>query len=208
MTRLVLIRHGEAHCSVTNLVGGPTGCTGLTEQGRRQAELLRERLLRTGELADVQAVETSVLPRAIETASILAPAIGDGSFEAVQDCGWCEFHVGEADGLTWDEREARFGAYDPEQPIAPGAESMRSFTARVAASLRDLIARRPDGTTVVVAHGGVIWSSMLAFGGFTFGEGVFFHPENCSLTVWELLEMEPSPRWYLRTYNDHAHLLG
>ena len=36
-TRLVLVRHGEAECNVAGIVGGPQGCTGLTDLGRVQA---------------------------------------------------------------------------------------------------------------------------------------------------------------------------
>ena len=51
------------------------GCTGLTERGGAQAEALRDRLVATGELAGADALYASVLPRAIETAEMLAPAL-------------------------------------------------------------------------------------------------------------------------------------
>ena len=60
--------------------GGRVGCTGLTERGMPRCEALRDRLAVTGELAGTDALYASVLPRAIETAEILAPALvgGDG----------------------------------------------------------------------------------------------------------------------------------
>ena len=67
MTRLVLIRHGEAQSAIDGVVGGPLGCTGLSELGRRQADALAARLVRTGELAGAVALYASTLPRAIET---------------------------------------------------------------------------------------------------------------------------------------------
>ncbi|HZI36988.1 MAG TPA: phosphoglycerate mutase family protein, partial [Acidimicrobiia bacterium] len=73
-TRLVLIRHGESRSTVDRVVGGHRGCSGLTDRGVRQAKALRDRLTETGELAAATAVLTSVLPRAIETADIIAPA--------------------------------------------------------------------------------------------------------------------------------------
>ena len=62
---------------------------------------------------------TSLLPRAIETASIIAPALG---FEEVpQDCDLCEVHTGEADGLDWADYAERFGSLDmhaePERAV-------------------------------------------------------------------------------------------
>src|SRR4051812_44587030 len=103
-TRLVIVRHGEAQCAVDSLVGGPKGCTGLSDEGRRQCEALRDRLIRTGELAETDVVLTSVLPRAIETAAIIAPGLGKSAeIQAKQDCDLCELHPGEADAMTWDE---------------------------------------------------------------------------------------------------------
>ncbi len=131
-TRMVLVRHGEAVCNVTGVCGGRSGCTGLTDKGRRQVVALRDRLELTGELAGTDVLYASVLPRAVETAELLAPAlVGDDRRGAatkpprpIRECGLCELHPGEADGLTWSAYSERFGAIDwdsdPGQTIAPG----------------------------------------------------------------------------------------
>src|SRR4029453_8022392 len=93
-TRVVLIRHGEAQVAVDQIVGGHEGCTGLSELGRRQAEALRDRLAGTDELAAATALSASILPRAIETAEIIAPAFGDLKVET--HCDLCEIHPGQA----------------------------------------------------------------------------------------------------------------
>ena len=59
-------------------VRGPDRVPGLTERGRRQVEALGDRLAPTGELAGADALYASVLPRAIETAELLAPALVAG----------------------------------------------------------------------------------------------------------------------------------
>src|SRR5207302_10759822 len=97
-TRLVLVRHGESRAIVDEIVGGHEGCKGLTDDGRRQAQALHHRLARTHELDDAAAVYSSILPRAIETAEIIAPAIG-GGHRVEQDCDLCEIHPGEGDAL-------------------------------------------------------------------------------------------------------------
>lgn len=43
-TELVLARHGEANNNATGTVGGERGCTGLSPQGREQAQRLALRL--------------------------------------------------------------------------------------------------------------------------------------------------------------------
>ena len=70
------MRHGEAVCNVTGVCGGPLGCTGLTERGRAQVAVLRDRLAGTGELAGADVLYSSVLPRAVETAAPPRPGAG------------------------------------------------------------------------------------------------------------------------------------
>ncbi|MGH9020834.1 MAG: histidine phosphatase family protein, partial [Acidimicrobiales bacterium] len=113
--------------------------------------------------ADVVALYTSVLPRAMETAALIADGLPEG-LSAVADCDLCELHPGEADGLTWRELVERFGApgldSDPDRPIAPGAESWRGFHERCARAFDDLVARHRGERVVLVVHGGVVESAM------------------------------------------------
>lgn len=118
--RLVLVRHGDAHAGFHGVIGGPTGCQGLTDRGRAQAQALRDHLART-ERVQADVVLASVLPRAVETASIIAPGLG---LEVRgHECDLCEVHTGEADGLTWAEYTDRYGAFDmesePDRVFAP-----------------------------------------------------------------------------------------
>ncbi len=142
-TRIVLIRHGEAVCNVSGVCGGPIGCLGLTDRGRAQVFVLVDRLSETGELAGADALYASILPRAVETAELLAPAlratVDAVPMVAIQECGFCELHCGEADGLDWTDFSARFGNpdwdTDPGRLIAPGGESWTGFVNRLPADL-------------------------------------------------------------------------
>src|SRR5258708_2208793 len=53
----------------------------------------------------------------------------------------CEMHNGEADGLTWQEDDARYGRFniveEPSCPFAPGAESWDDVMARVRRRLEE-----------------------------------------------------------------------
>ena len=75
VTRLVLVRHGEADCNVAKRFGGPAGCTGLSDKGRWQVEQLRDRLRRTGELADTSALEVGARRLAGQMAACLQGAL-------------------------------------------------------------------------------------------------------------------------------------
>jgi probable phosphoglycerate mutase len=207
-TRLAIIRHGEAFANVDGVIGGHKGCRGLTPRGVAQAEALAARLTRTGELAGAKAVWTSVLPRAIETAAVLAPALGVTEFG--RNCAFCERHPGEADGMTWADYEEHYQRRglpgdDPEFPTSPGGESWIDFLDRAAAALADVAAANPGGLVVIVAHGGVVDSSMIRFLGLAeHGNVVRLHPANTSITEWH----HTGSRWRLVRYNDAAHLGG
>src|SRR5450759_1486061 len=71
MTQLYLIRHGEAMGAIKGFVGDG----GLSSLGVQQAEQLRDRLLATKEIA-ADVLIASTLPRAQQTAQIIAPALG------------------------------------------------------------------------------------------------------------------------------------
>ena len=146
--RLILVRHGDAHAGFHGVIGGPTGCAGLTDRGREQAAALRDHLAVSGRVrADV--LLSSVIPRAIETAEIIAPGLGIETFG--RECDLCEVHTGEADGLEWAEWGVRYGSFDmeadPDRVFAPEGESWNSFHERVRQVLERLArgVRGPDG---------------------------------------------------------------
>ncbi len=206
--RLILVRHGDAYAGFNGVIGGPRGCCGLTPVGRRQAEALGRHFAETGRVhADV--LMASVLPRAVETAEIIAPGLGLGAVR--QDCGLCEVHTGEADGLEWSEYTARYGSFDmeadPERTFAPGGDSWSSFHERVRGILERLADEFADRTVVAVCHAGVIVASMRVLLGLPWmGMGAQLRPTNTGMTEWEH-QVAPG-RWTLHSYNEHFHLLG
>ena len=208
-TRLILVRHGEAQCHVDQVVGGTRGCTGLSDTGRRQAEALRRRLARTGELAGTDVLYASTLPRAVETAEAIAEAVGAATLKQDQDL--CELHPGEADGITWEEFRERYEypgtGGDLYRPMAPGAESWALFSARVGSVLARLAESHQGQTVVVVCHGGVIECSLRALGELPLAPRFLVRIENTSLTEWERPPADQGERrWTLVRFNDAAHL--
>jgi probable phosphoglycerate mutase len=205
--RLILVRHGDAHAGFHGVVGGRTGCTGLTDLGRQQAEALRDRFARTGAVR-ADALVSSVLPRAVETAQIIAPGLGiePGS----QECDLCEVHTGDADGLTWAEYGTRFGSFDmeaePDRVFAPGGDSWNSFHERVQVTLERLASDHAGQTVVTVCHAGVIMASLRVLLGIPHpGTGAQLRPTNTGLTEWD--HDETLGRWTLHSFNDASHLV-
>jgi probable phosphoglycerate mutase len=204
---LLLVRHGDAYAGFYGVIAGPRGCAGLTERGRRQAAALRDHLATSGRVrADV--LLSSVIPRAIETAEIIAPGLGIATFG--RECDLCEVHTGVADGLDWAEWGERYGSFDmeaePDRIFAPEGESWNGFHERVQQVL-DRLAQTYEGRTVVaVCHAGVIQASLrLLLGIDRPGTGTRVVPTNTGLTE---LAWEPRPgRWALHSFNETCHLL-
>jgi broad specificity phosphatase PhoE len=212
MTRLVLIRHGEAQVALDGILGGERHCRGLSELGRRQAAALRNRFKSTGELGEVDALYSSSLRRAVETAEIIAPALGE--FDIRRDRDLREFDPGEADGMSWEEFNSRYPApevRDPNRVRVPGGESWVGFGDRVERALATIAKAHADETVVIACHGGVIEHAFHLWGIPTV-DGLFIEIFNTGIT--EFLWSEPwpwhqpsPPGWRLVRHNDAAHLL-
>jgi probable phosphoglycerate mutase len=209
VTQLYLIRHGEAVSNVdrTAPTAGMRGDAGLTPLGVVQAERLRDRLAATGEIR-ADSLIASTLPRARQTAEIVAPALG---LPIVWDDTVQELSVGDADGIPWNEIEPNIPDFRREtfRPLAPGGESWPMFVLRVATAL-DRITREHEGKTiVVVCHGGVIDASFVSLMGLSMVAvpPIEFHTRNTSITRWKAhLRENDRPIWQLVSYNDDVHV--
>ena len=204
-TRLVLLRHGESTAMVDGVVGGHDGCKGLSPRGREQAEALRDRLASTGELtADV--LLSSILPRAVETAEIIAPALGTAPLSS--HCDYCEIHPGESDGMRWEDYRATYGfdpVLEPERPLSPGGESLRTFRARVVAAIDRVLEEHAGRTVVLVCHGGVIVAAsrhLLGLADVDPTAALWLDVDPTGITEWTV----EGDVHKLRRFNDAAHL--
>jgi probable phosphoglycerate mutase len=160
-SRLLLVRHGQ---SEWNAVGRWQGQADppLTDVGRAQARAAARAV------GSVDAVFSSDLQRARETADVIAERIGVGP--VIADPGLRERDAGEWSGLTRDEIRDRYPGYLPEdrhRTFAPGSsnnlkrppgwESDEEVLARVLDAIRRVHLVIGDGDGLVVTHGGVIY---------------------------------------------------
>ncbi len=213
MTHLYIIRHGQAQAAVEGRIAGIKGDTGLSELGIEQATRLRERLLATQEIkADV--FIASNIPRARQTAEIIAPALG---LPLLLDEEVQELRPGEADGLDGQEYQKRYTQnwHDTSAfaNISPGGESWPEFLLRASRALERITTEHAGKTIVLVCHGGVVHSSFLYF----FGSSILVTPaivelqtKNTAITHWQrgnFYRKEPNLlQWKLICHNDDFHL--
>ncbi|MDQ3928697.1 MAG: histidine phosphatase family protein [Chloroflexota bacterium] len=208
LTNLYLIRHGESILAREQHILNIMAEDRLTEEGIRQAERLRDRLAATEEIqADV--LLASSLPRASQTAEIIAPAL---RLPVVLDDDLQEMRPGDTGGMYWDEYVEKHGRPDPvRQPfgrLTPTAESWGQFMLRVATTLHRIAHEHEGKTLVLVCHGGVVDGSLIGL----LGLGTFYRPsfvldtKNTAITHWQHYEKDGVPRWQLVKYNDFLHL--
>ncbi len=196
--RILLIRHGRQNSPLCN-VNVP-----LSEEGRRQAELLGERLKNE----QVDAVWSSNLIRAVETADIINEAL---SVPRVSRDDLREISFGDMEGLCDEVIADRFedvlrARAKMEQDIAyPGGENAADVIARVLPIMRE-IQNCDYETVVVVTHGGVIRSLVAHYLGMEYAKVPLLggHLENCGIT--EFWYRKKDDRMILNRFNDATHL--
>jgi ribonuclease H / adenosylcobalamin/alpha-ribazole phosphatase len=147
-TTTVLLRHGQTPLSIEHRFSGLGSDPELTEIGRGQASEAGGRL--AGQEFD--AVVSSPLRRAMETARIVAPGR-----EIIVDDGFRETDFGDWEALTFAEVHRRspeeLAAWLADPNVAPpGGESFVDADKRVGAALASLTERYPASRLLVVSH--------------------------------------------------------
>ena len=149
--QLLLIRHGETEWNTEGRIQGFRDI-GLSERGRRQAQVLARHL----QGRPLDAIYASDLSRAIETAEPLArergaavridPRLKERGF------GLFEGHTYAEAEANWPQEYAIWRQRDPGHAV-PGGESYRDARVRVLAVLGEIAQRHAGQTVAIVTHG-------------------------------------------------------
>lgn len=156
-TQITLIRHGETSWNANGRWQGHAPVP-LNDVGREQARRLALHLAPIA--ADITAVYSSDLPRARETAQIIARTL-ELTVPLELDRRLREADLGEWQGMTnqdieaWDYERWQEIVLDPSLP-RPGGESPLQVITRATAALNEYVERHPGGHLLVVSHGGTI----------------------------------------------------
>ncbi|MEO6533322.1 MAG: histidine phosphatase family protein [Pseudolysinimonas sp.] len=145
MTDLYLVRHGETDWNRQRRIQGLTDIP-LNETGRAQAQATGMLLARR----HWDAIFSSPLGRAVETASIIAAEVGLAEPTLID--ALVERNYGDAEGLDWLEIERNY----PRGTVVPGRESREQVGERVVPALMQLAAEHAGEALLIVSHGGAI----------------------------------------------------
>ena len=188
---LILARHGESEWMVR---GDEAGFNSpLTDRGRRQARMLGRWLAANQE--GIDAIYASPLIRARDTAEIAAAELG---LPVKFDDGLREFEV-----HYWHDSDDYALPYinGGAAPPAYLAESYLPFKARVQEATRRILEAHPEGTVLIVAHGGTVGTIVRCLlGAHSFG--VYTDPTGLHGLRWI------GSRWLVEFMNRREHLLG
>jgi probable phosphoglycerate mutase len=205
-THVVIIRHGQSQGNAEGRFGGHTD-TPLSPRGLKQAEATARAL--ASEKFD--AIYSSDLPRAIETATPLAMLTG-ASLETSDALR--ERSVGVMEGLTFEEAAEQHP--EPYQALLRrdfdhvllGGESYRQTLDRASRKLDEAIEQHKGGRIVLFAHTGTICILILHLMGALDAPAlkpVWIATANCGIARFDLRD-----DGFVRVLaiNDTRHLAG
>jgi probable phosphoglycerate mutase len=177
MTRLVLVRHGETDWNRDGRYQGQADPP-LNAAGREQARLLASRL----QGLPIEAIYSSDLQRAAETAGLVAEALG---LPVSVDARLREIRLGMWEGRLVEEIIREYPAEwqarqsDPLLSRAPEGESVEEVAARVYQAANEIAARHPQGQVLVCAHGISLATLRCRAQGIALSQVREWIPENC-----------------------------
>ena len=181
--KIFFSRHGQTRLNHEHLMQGHMD-EPLNDVGRQQAREMRELLQQRYPGLHFDAVYSSPLYRAVETAGILS---GLSEEEIQKDERIIEVSFGKYEGKKYSKLGPAMTLYWalPELFPAPATvEPISSMTARSSSFLNDIL-KRKEQTVLVVCHGGILRSLY----GFMEGRrnGIVWRPKpkNCEIRVYE-----------------------
>ncbi len=206
-----LIRHGQSEQNTLNVFQGAS--TELTELGRKQASFVADR----ARGLDAEVILASPMPRARETAQIIADATGlplevhDLLREYVPPSSLIGKPLNDPEGERY-VREMLIHLHDPGWHFGD-EDSYFDLHDRALHTL-DFLVKRPETKIIVVSHAGfmrVLVTAMMT-------EGLpdsmlalrlmrFLKPMNTGITICRYRShSNRRNKWRLVAWNDHAHL--
>ena len=200
-TEFVIIRHGQTHGNITRTLQGQSN-TDLDETGVQQVRLLARRLKSHPAF---EAVISSDLKRALDTAQILVDSIGG---TIIPNAGLREWNLGILEGRSWQDLQLEYPQImnsflnSHKDVEVPGGERRSVMEKRVSECLDILASEFAGKRLLVVTHGGVLRAIFRHIVGLPAGNNMLPQTSNASYNSCTCT----NGIWQLTCWNDTAHL--
>src|SRR5262245_18887251 len=206
MPTIYLVRHGENPANLTRQFSCRLVDYSLTPQGVQQAE---QTALYFQSLP-IGAVFASPLKRAVETATIIAQALG---LEVQVLEQFREINVGPLEeqpptAENWAFHDRIFADWlsGKHEVMFPGGENYLTLLARMKAGLKEVTRRNPDKPSVVVGHAGIFKASIVNLCQNLEMQLIQKGSRNCSVTEIEVELRSNELQARLQRWADYGHL--
>ncbi|MBR7838642.1 histidine phosphatase family protein [Actinospica durhamensis] len=217
VTELVLARHGEAVINLEFLDNLDGVCTGLTERGRVQADLLGARLAeRMSGPGRFDVLCHSPIRRAVETTERVLAAFGPHELPVEPVEALRSADHGAPGRNPWNPATNRIGTIPPLAPHEepnPGSETWSSYLDRSSGALLEIARRHAGLRVLVIAHAETAGSALHAFLRLPPEAARLVYPlvSHTGLTGWRHAQptyerSDPAGQWALMYANDDTHL--
>jgi alpha-ribazole phosphatase/probable phosphoglycerate mutase len=206
MLRLLLARHGQTDWNAQHRYQGHAPVP-LNKTGREQAVALGRRLARE----DIEAIHSSDLPRAWQTAQIVSkdcglpviaePLLREMDFGEWQGRTHAEIHADRAQQST-SATPAQARYQEPLSFAPDGGETLRQLAGRISSALETARRTQQDKTILWVTHGGPLRALFCLVLGLSLEKNGLFRTNTASVSE---LHVYPD-RTLLALLNDTHHL--
>ncbi len=200
MHQITLLRHGESEGNLEGILQGQLDYP-LSFAGEEQVKMLAAYWRSQSTQFDL--IISSPLLRASQTAEIISTVLRT---PVAYDHSWMERNYGRFQGTKVKEIEERTPAVDffhPYEPIGENGESQVDLYNRASIALQQII-RHPEGSYLVVSHGGILNKALFVVLGIT-PQGHYnspvFHFSNCGYA--QLRYNSGSRQWAVVSLNSH-----
>lgn len=196
--KLIFVRHGETLWNRENRIQGNTDVE-LSDYGRMQVQ----KLARSLEAEQIDAIYSSPLKRAYETACSIA---GYHNLDIRVEQDLRELNHGDFESLTVRELKEKHGSFirqwmeDPGSVVMPNGESLSQVQERAWNVIQMIIERSQD--SLVVSHGMAIMTILCKIKDISLSQARQMFVDMSSKTIVEF----ENGHGTVRLFNDTSHL--
>jgi broad specificity phosphatase PhoE len=178
---IILLRHGETHTNVKNVLPKFNDPDNLTEVGIRQIELASKHLKGLG----LNVLYASNKNRALQSAEIVGNIcnLEVQILEGMEERNW-----GDYSGKSWSEIKSILDPLTLEERYnytPPKGESWRIFEQRLITAIKNINSINHDKVICVVTHGGSIRALIPFLLNIPKEESFKYDPKNSSISIFE-----------------------